>query len=83
MSAELIEASRAVALAGLRNSNTSAGAWPGSYGRASSPSRSPLIICGKLHAHALPQVHGEEQIQAILDEAFADADFRPMRAEVA
>ena len=34
-------------------------------------------------AHALVRALGEGRIQAILDEAFADADFRPMRAEVA
>ena len=34
-------------------------------------------------AHALVRALGEERIQAILDEAFADADFRPMHAEVA
>jgi hypothetical protein len=34
-------------------------------------------------AHALPQAHGAEKVQAILEDAFADADFRPMRAEVA
>jgi hypothetical protein len=35
------------------------------------------------NAHNLPELHGAEQIQAILEDAFADADFRPMRAEVA
>ena len=34
-------------------------------------------------AIALVRALGEERIQAILDEAFADADFRPMHAEVA
>jgi pantothenate kinase-related protein Tda10 len=34
-------------------------------------------------AHALVRALGEDRIQAILDEAFADADFRPMHAEVA
>ena len=34
-------------------------------------------------AHALVRALGEDRIQAILDEAFADADFRPMRSEVA
>ena len=33
--------------------------------------------------HALVRALGEDRIQAILDEAFADADFRPMRSEVA
>jgi hypothetical protein len=34
-------------------------------------------------AHALIRSLGEDRIQAILDEAFAGADFHPMRAEVA
>jgi hypothetical protein len=34
-------------------------------------------------AHALVRALGEDRIQAILDEAFADADFRPMHSEVA
>ncbi len=34
-------------------------------------------------AHALVRALGEDRVQAILDEAFADADFRPMRSEVA
>jgi hypothetical protein len=34
-------------------------------------------------AHALVRALGEERVQAILEEAFADADFRPMHAEVA
>ena len=34
-------------------------------------------------AHALVRALGEDRIQAILDEAFADAGFHPMRAEVA
>jgi hypothetical protein len=34
-------------------------------------------------AHALVRALGEERIEAILAEAFADADFHPMRAEVA
>jgi hypothetical protein len=34
-------------------------------------------------AHALVRALGEDRVQAILDEAFADADFRPMHAEVA
>jgi hypothetical protein len=34
-------------------------------------------------AHALVRSLGENRIQAILDEAFASADFHPMRAEVA
>jgi len=34
-------------------------------------------------AHALVRALGEDRIQAILDEAFADADFRPLHAEVA
>ena len=34
-------------------------------------------------AHALVRAHGEDRIEAILAEAFADNDFHPMRAEVA
>ena len=34
-------------------------------------------------AHALVRALGEDRVQAIFDEAFADADFRPMHAEVA
>jgi hypothetical protein len=34
-------------------------------------------------AHALVRALGEDRIQAILDEAFAGADFRPMHSEVA
>ena len=34
-------------------------------------------------AHALVRALGEDRIQAILDEAFAHADFRPMHSEVA
>ena len=34
-------------------------------------------------AHALVRALGEDRIQAIPDEAFAGADFRPMNAEVA
>jgi hypothetical protein len=34
-------------------------------------------------AHALVRALGEDRIQAIVAEAFADADFRPMNAEVA
>ena len=33
--------------------------------------------------HALVRALGEDRVQAILDEAFAQADFRPMHAEVA
>jgi hypothetical protein len=34
-------------------------------------------------AHALVRALGEERVQSIIGEAFADADFRPMHAEVA
>ena len=34
-------------------------------------------------AHALVRALGEERVQAIIGEAFADADFHPLRAEVA
>ena len=33
-------------------------------------------------AHALVRAHGEDRVQAIIDEAFATVDFRPMHAEV-
>ena len=34
-------------------------------------------------AHSLVRALGEDRIQAILDEAFAGADFRPVQQEVA
>jgi hypothetical protein len=34
-------------------------------------------------AHALVRALGEDRIEAILDEAFADADFRAMHSKVA
>jgi hypothetical protein len=34
-------------------------------------------------AHALVRALGEDRIQALITEAFADSDFHPMRAEVA
>jgi hypothetical protein len=34
-------------------------------------------------AHALIRSLGDDRVQAIIAEAFADADFRPMNAEVA
>jgi hypothetical protein len=34
-------------------------------------------------AHALVRALGEDRVEAIIAEAFADADFRPMRSEVA
>jgi hypothetical protein len=34
-------------------------------------------------AHALVRALGEDRIEAIIGEAFADADFRPMHSEVA
>jgi hypothetical protein len=34
-------------------------------------------------AHALVRALGADRVQAILDEAFAGADFHPMRSEVA
>jgi len=34
-------------------------------------------------AHALVRALGDDRVQAIIAEAFADADFRPMDAEVA
>jgi hypothetical protein len=34
-------------------------------------------------AHALVRSLGEDRVEAILTEAFADSDFHPMRAEVA
>jgi hypothetical protein len=34
-------------------------------------------------AHALVRALGEDRVQAIIEEAFASADFRPMHSEVA
>ena len=34
-------------------------------------------------AHALVRAFGEDRVQSIIGEAFADADFRPMHSEVA
>jgi hypothetical protein len=34
-------------------------------------------------AHALVRALGDDRVQAIIAEAFADADFRPMHSEVA
>jgi hypothetical protein len=34
-------------------------------------------------AHALVRAHGEDRIEALLAEAFANSDFHPMLAEVA
>jgi hypothetical protein len=34
-------------------------------------------------AHALVRALGEDRVQAIVNEAFASADFRPMHSEVA
>jgi hypothetical protein len=34
-------------------------------------------------AHALVRALGEDRIEAIIAEAFADADFRPLHSEVA
>jgi hypothetical protein len=34
-------------------------------------------------AHAIVRALGEDRVEAILAEAFADADFHPMRADVA
>jgi len=34
-------------------------------------------------AHALVRALGEDRVDAIIAEAFADADFQPMRSEVA
>ncbi len=34
-------------------------------------------------AHALVRSLGEDRVEAIIAEAFADSDFHPMRAEVA
>jgi pantothenate kinase-related protein Tda10 len=34
-------------------------------------------------AHALVRALGKDRVQAIIDEAFAGADFRPMHSEVA
>jgi len=81
---ELIEAWRAVANAKLAEYRRQS--WrlallvrQGALDRAAAVDR-PWEIAT---AHALVRALGEDRVQAILDDAFADADFRPMHAEVA
>ncbi len=81
---ELIEAWRAVANAKLVEYRRQC--WrlaclvqQGMIGKAAAVDRLWEIAV----AHALVRSLGDNRVQAILDEAFADADFRPMRAEVA
>ena len=81
---ELIEAWRAVANAKLAEYRRQS--WrlallvrQGALDRAAAVDRPWEIAI----AHALVRALGEGRVQAILDEAFADADFRPLHAEVA
>ena len=81
---ELIEAWRAVANAKLAEYRRQS--WrlallvrQGALDRAAAVDRLWEIAT----AHALVRALGEDRVQAILYEAFADADFRPLHAEVA
>ena len=81
---ELIEAWRAVANAKLAEYRRQS--WrlallvrQGALDRAAAVDRLWEIAT----AHALVRALGEDRIQAILDEAFAGADFRPAQQEVA
>jgi hypothetical protein len=81
---ELIEAWRAVANAKLAEYRRQS--WrlallvrQGALDRAAAVDRLWEIAT----AHALVRALGEDRIQAILDEAFAGADFRPVQQEVA
>ena len=81
---ELIEAWRAVANAKLAEYRRQS--WrlallvrQGALDRAAAVDRLLEIAT----AHALVRALGEDRIQAILDEAFAGADFRPVQQEVA
>jgi hypothetical protein len=81
---ELIEAWRAVANAKLHEFRRQS--WRlailvrrGTIDKASAVDRLYEIAT----AHALVRSLGEDRIEAILAEAFADADFRPTHAEVA
>jgi pantothenate kinase-related protein Tda10 len=81
---ELIEAWRAVANAKLAEYRRQS--WrlallvrQGALERAAAVDRLWEIAT----AHALVCALGEDRIQAILDEAFAGADFRPVQQEVA
>jgi len=81
---ELLEAWRAVAYAKLKEFRHQSWrlAWlvqNGTVEKAAAVDRLWEIAT----AHALVRAHGEDRIQAILDEAFAGADFRPMYSEVA
>jgi hypothetical protein len=61
------------------STDANVGALPSSYVRAGAADRLWEIAV----AHALVRAHGEDRIEAILAEAFADKDFHPMQAEVA
>ena len=81
---ELIEAWRAVANAKLAEYRRQS--WrlallvrQGALDRAAAVDRLWEIAT----AHALVRALGEDRVQAILDEAFAGADFRPVQQEVA
>jgi hypothetical protein len=81
---ELIEAWRAVANAKLIEFRRQC--WrlamlvrQGFVGKAAAVDRLHEIAI----AHALERALGEDRIEAIIAEAFADADFRPLHSEVA
>jgi hypothetical protein len=81
---ELIEAWRAVANAKLAEYRRQS--WrlallvrQGALDRAAAVDRLWEIAI----AHALVRALGEDRIEAIIAEAFADADFRPLHSEVA
>jgi pantothenate kinase-related protein Tda10 len=81
---ELVEAWRAVANAKLAEYRRQS--WrlallvrQGALDRAAAVDRLWEIAT----AHALVRALGEDRVQAILDEAFAGADFRPVQQEVA
>ena len=81
---ELLEAWRAVANAKLAEYRRHSGRLAllvrqGALDRAAAVDRLWEIAI----AHTLVRALGEDRVQAILDDAFADADFRPMHAEVA
>jgi hypothetical protein len=80
----VIEAERAVALAKLEEferqcRRLAALARRGGVAKAEAIAHLQRIA----DAHGLGRTHGENVIASILEDAFADADFRPMRAEVA
>jgi hypothetical protein len=81
---ELLEAWRAVANAKLAEFRRQC--WrlallvrQGAIDKAAAVDRLWEIAIG----HALVRALGEQRVQAIIEEAFASADFRPMHSEVA